>query len=113
MIKIGSIEINRGATENGFVFKDEEAFFDDYDAPCYVPELSNHVYTHNEILGICGDREDIATECFFGVDWQHPESWYEELFTCGGFIRCEACGYVYDGDEDDECPACGHMKEEE
>lgn len=96
MVKAGSVErkpdggwqIDREWYGQGYIFKDEEAFLTTPDAPCYVAELSDAVYTHHDILRICNGQEEIAKLCFDEIDWQHPETWLDEAIMNDEFEMC-------------------------
>lgn len=90
----------------GYIVKDEVAFLHHPDQVCYVPELSDEAYTHEDFLRICDNQELLAQLCFYAVDWQAPETWYDEQFYLGEFVRCEVCGRVYDAGDHDSCPHC-------
>ena len=75
--------IERGRTEQGYVFKDEKAFLKCKNKVCYVPELHDMGYTRKNFLDLCGGRADLAEELFFTVDWQSPESLLEDWLQQG------------------------------
>lgn len=82
-IKIGSYDkitnkIEREATAQGYVFKDEEAYIKGCGV-CYIPELSDEKYTREDFLRIANGNIDIANMLFEMVDWQSPETLYDEL----------------------------------
>jgi hypothetical protein len=100
--------IEREYYGQGDIFKDEEAFLNHYDKPCYIPELSDNVYTKQDFINMCGGREDLAEICFDIVDWQHPESWVEEQFVNSEWAECPACKYFYYRyDNPKPCEKCG------
>jgi hypothetical protein len=101
--------IEREYWGQGWIFKDEEAFYNHCDKPCYVPELSDTVYTKQAFINMCGGREDYAQECFDTVDWQHPETWVEEQFANGEWDECPACHHWYSRWAKDKppCEKCG------
>ena len=106
--------IEREFYQQGMIFKDEAAFLNHYDVPCYIPELSDEVYTKQEIINLCGGREDLAQKCFDALDWQHPETWIEEQFVNGEWDECPACKYFYDRyDKPEPCEKCGGSLEYE
>ena len=80
---IGSIEvvngevvsIERGQTEQGYVYKNFEAYSTG-DGICYIPELVDTSYTRKDFVE---DFGDLADEVFYTVDWQSPASYYDEL----------------------------------
>jgi hypothetical protein len=87
--------IERGATEQGYVFKDEEAFLHHPDKVCYIPELHDSGYTRQSFVDLCNGREDFAAILFEYVDWQSPETLFEEWFMNGEWDECEKCGYYH------------------
>jgi hypothetical protein len=100
--------IEREYFGQGYIFKDEEAFYGHPDKPCYVPELSDTAYTRQGLIELCGGREDFATECFQTVDWQHPETWVDEQFRHGEWDTCPKCGHWYDRHAEMlPCSKCG------
>ena len=106
--------IEREFYRQGYIFKDEEAFTDHYDKPCYVPELTDAVYTKQDFINMCGGREDFAGICFDIVDWQHPESWIEEQFVNSEWDECPACKWFYSRyGELKPCEKCGGALEYE
>ena len=114
MIQIGKYTSARDGREaliqrefygQGYIVKDEVAYVAHPEQVCYVPELSDTPYTHNDLLAICDDQENLARACFDCCDWQSPETWFEELFLIG-WIKCPACGRVYDTETLSDCPFC-------
>jgi hypothetical protein len=100
--------IEREFWGQGYIFKDEEAFLNHYDKPCYIPELSDNVYTKQDFINLCGGREDLAAICFDIVDWQHPESWIDEQFLGGEWDDCPECGHWYSRyGKLEPCEKCG------
>ena len=71
--------IDRDYYRQGWIFKDEEAFLHYPDKVCYVPELSDEGYTRQDFLDMVGGQKEFARECFYAVDWQHPETWIDDL----------------------------------
>ncbi len=98
--------IERGSTEQGYVFKDEEAYENDKDKVCYVPELSDEAYTGKDFLDIAGEQ-DLADELFDQVDWQHPETLWEEWWNYGELDKCQKCKKTFWCYGVDKCPHCG------
>ncbi len=90
----------------GFIFKDEAAYISRPDAVCYVAELSDTVYTHNDLLALCEGQEALARACFDSLCWQHPETWTDEQFTCGEWDKCPGCGRWFACYDATECPHC-------
>lgn len=107
--------IDRGYYRQGWIFKDEEAYLDEEhpDRICYIPELSDFLYTRKDFLNMCNGQSEIADRIFDEVDWQRPETcledqWYEELsicphcqkwYWCYGVDQCPYCGKKHDGNE--------------
>lgn len=88
-----------GNSENGFIFKDNEAYKNDWDAPCYVPEYAaedaavtiNGIeyecggskdkcnwYSHNDLLKICRYNHKICDSLFQEIDWCYPNTWLDD-----------------------------------
>lgn len=71
----------------GYGYKNKDAYEEDPDAICYIPEysfdedtLELHIescYTRNDFIKIAGDV-DKAGWLFNAVDWQHPEALIDE-----------------------------------
>lgn len=66
----------------GWIFKDEEAFLFKPDECCYIaesdyPNDEKH-YTRTDIVQICRGDVEVATMIFYMLDWQHPETLYDE-----------------------------------
>ncbi len=93
-----------GNTDNGFIFKDYEAYKNDWNAPCYVPEFAaeDHAVTidgieyecgghkdvcdwfsHNDLLRICDYNHKICDCMFDTIDWCYPETWAEDYINHG------------------------------
>lgn len=103
-------ELEKEFYGQGYIFKDWEAYSHRPDDPCYVPELSDTVYTANDILGLCNNQKEFADEIFGGVDWQHPESLFDDWYHNGEWKVCKNCGHIADngcGEEVEICPECG------
>ncbi len=52
--------LEREYFRQGWIFKDWRAFRNNMDAPCYVPELDDTVYTKKNFLALCNNQEEIA-----------------------------------------------------
>lgn len=123
MLKVGSIEmrdgewiIKREYHEQGFIFKDEDAYINQKDKPCYVPELDDAVYIGNDFLELCNGQQDLADELFEFVNWQHPETLKDEWLDHDEWIFCEDCGNIVnygDGFGYKSCPYCGRKVDED
>ena len=103
--------IERGPTDQGFVFKDEEAYETDKTKVCYVPELSDEAYTGKDFLDIAGEQ-DLADELFDQVDWQHPETLFDEWWNMGEIDKCKSCGKMFFCYNAKKCYRCGADYEE-
>ena len=106
-------ELQRDFFSQGWVFKDWEAFQNQPDAPCYVPELDDAVYTRNDFMELCGGQEEIAGELFYAVDWQSPSTLLNEWETAGEVDTCESCGKLFMAYNVKRCPHCGADVSEE
>lgn len=108
------ILLERDMSAQGMIFKDEDAFRERPTDPCYVPELTDTIYTREDILHICNNQEEVAERVFREIDWQHPEVYLDELFHDEEVYKCEHCGKIfdiYDG-QNPRCPFCGELREE-
>lgn len=100
--------IDREYYRQGWIFKDEDAFLHHPDQVCYVPELSDAAFTRQDFLDMCNGQEQFATECFYAVDWQHPETWVDEQYQHDEWGWCSQCEKIYDMAGDScPCPICG------
>lgn len=102
------IKIEREYFQQGWIFKDWEAFRDSMDAPCYVPELDNIVYTKRDFLVLCNNQEEIAEELFEQLDWQSPSTLFNEWEDMGEIEACEGCGKLLLVFGLERCPYCGN-----
>lgn len=71
------VSFERGRTLQGYVYKNMDAFKPG-GGVCYIPELSDIMYTYDDLLEICGDY-DTALTVLDMVDWQYIESLYDEI----------------------------------
>ena len=79
-----------GYDDNGYYFKDYQAYQDDWDAPCYVPEMEGK-YNNITINGVrydCGGRKDYMMGDIFynGFGLEDNCDWYSHndlLMMCG------------------------------
>lgn len=74
------VSFERGATLQGFVYKNMNEF-KPCGGVCYIPELSDTMYTYDDFMYICKDY-DTAITVFDMVDWQHVETAYDEFKEC-------------------------------
>ena len=98
--------IDREYHRQGYIVKDEEAYETSLEKVCYVPELSDATYTHQSFLDMCDGQEEIARSLFDRVDWQHPETLFEEDYANGEYDNCLECGKLFASYEVTECPHC-------
>lgn len=93
----------------GMIFKNDEAFYDieNPERACYIPELSDSVYTRKSFLDMCNNQPEIAEELYQSVDWQHPETLLEEWEIHGEIDTCRMCGKLFDSYGVVKCPHCG------
>ncbi len=99
--------IDREFYGQGYIFKDEEAYETSLDQVCYIPELTDNVYTHQDFLSIMDGQEELARDLFDRVDWQHPETLFEEDCANGEYDNCSGCGRLFACYEKSVCPHCG------
>jgi len=100
--------IDREATEQGFVFKDERAFYKRKKKVCYIPELHDTLYTRQDFLDMCNGNVSMAEYIFYAVDWQSPETLIEEMIQHGEWEECEKCEYYYcPHNKPSKCERCG------
>jgi hypothetical protein len=114
--KIENGIIEREYFGQGFIYKDFKAFEKKSDDICYVPELSTNdneeatienttTYNYNDFLELANSfletneesrnwckknnvsAEDIETELFHAVDWQHPETLLNEWEIQGSYTE--------------------------
>jgi hypothetical protein len=95
MIKIGKKEngvFYGDCTDNGIVYKSEEAYLNRPDEICYIPEYGfseEHPYygtetevvgySHNELLKICDQNKSLCDAVFSLLDWQSPGVLLDEI----------------------------------
>lgn len=104
--------ISRDYFRQGWIFQDEEAYLDEKhpNRVCYIPELSNSLYTRQNFLDMCKGQVEFANELFYGSDWQHPESLMQDWMVNNEWVECQHCGSLIDygdGFNDTKCPKCG------
>lgn len=100
----------QGASAQGFVFKDEEAFRNKEDKVCYIPEHDDYWerfekdqegvieeteggeitcgYTYKNFLDICDGIPRLAELIFNEVDWQYPETLLNEFCDSNDTYDC-------------------------
>ena len=105
--------LRRQYYRQGWIFKDWYAFYHELKKPCYVPELSETVYTREGFLNLCKGQEDIAELVFEAVDWQSPEVYLDEQYQEGELDICKFCGNIFMSYGVERCPYCGAERKEE
>lgn len=104
----GSItELQREFFGQGWIFKDWKAFRENQNVPCYVPELSDTVYTREDFMFLCDNQEEIAEKLFYEVDWQSPSTLMYEWEKDGEIDICDQCGRMFLSYDVHKCPHCG------
>ena len=86
---IGSIDkrkIVRGATMQGYVYKNDDAYYHHPTEICYVPELSDDTYTAEDFFNIAKGNRKIADLIFELCDWQSPETELDQLLMYEDYI---------------------------
>ncbi len=110
MLKVGTFEkpdkIHREYYGQGMIFKDEEAFKYRHDEICYIPELSDTLYSRNNIVDACKGSIEVAEEVFSALDWQHVESLIEDWEINGELVACKNCGKMFFCYDEICCPYC-------
>lgn len=64
------------------MFKDTAAF-EKKEGVCYIPESGDDEYTYQDFLEIGMGNEKLAAVLFSLVDWQSPETVFDELLREG------------------------------
>ena len=100
--------IEREYYGQGMIFKDEEAYKEHPEQVCYVPELSDSIYTRQDFLNLCDGNVEMADELFDNCDWQHPESLIEDWVVNGEWEKCGRCGMLFGCQMHDSCTNCGN-----
>lgn len=104
------LELKREFFRQGWIFKDEEAYKNNYDLPCYVPELYDAVYTAADFLDECSGIKEIADELFDSVDWQNPTTLLEEWLEAREVEVCVNCKKIYWSFGREKCPYCNKKR---
>lgn len=102
--------ITREWLGQGYCFRSLDAFKNRPNDPCYVPELSDTVYTAEDFLRICNGQKDFAEELFLACDWAHPETVLDERILTEQWLRCPGCGSLINygfGYLETKCEKCG------
>ncbi|GHU82948.1 hypothetical protein FACS189468_7680 [Spirochaetia bacterium] len=77
-------EYIRDFSGQGWHYKDGEAFGNKTDEVCYIPELSDEHYTYVDFLRISKGNKAILEYLFDTVDWQSPETLFNDLLISEG-----------------------------
>lgn len=105
--------ISREFYRQGFIVKDEDAFLHHPDKVCYVPENSGAAYTRNDFLSLCNGQEEFAQQLFDSVNWQHPETLFDDCFRENEWGWCDNCQKIYNMEGVACCcPECGNASTE-
>lgn len=107
ILEDGTIE--KGSSNQGLVYWNTWAF-KSQNGVCYVPELSDTEYTYDDFLRISKGNTDIAEMLFKTVDWQSPETLYDEWINEDEVNECNNCGKSYLSYDVDICPYCNSPK---
>lgn len=67
----------------GWHYKDCEAFDNKTGKVCYIPELFDDYYTYADFLRISKGNEAVLEYLFEMVDWQRPETLFNDLVLSG------------------------------
>ena len=92
-----------------FVFKDPPAFESKSDRICYIAENDVYTegYTYSDFLDIAKGSVDVAEFLFCNVDWQHPETVFDESIREDEIGECSCCGKWYLSYNKSVCDQCG------
>lgn len=102
------VELEKGYYRQGWIFKDEYAFYHEPEKPCYVPEEEEeNFYTREDFIALCNGQEKIAEMIFDEVDWQHPETCFDEQFQHGELDICQSCHKIFMSYDVACCSYCG------
>jgi len=63
----------------GCFYLDHDAFFNKTNEVCYIPELFDTQYTYIDFINIAKNNEELARYLFTTVDWQSPETLFNDL----------------------------------
>lgn len=109
------VELRREFYGQGMIFKSWDAYQNRPTDPCYVPEMSEAVYTAEDFFHLCNNQKEFADELFAACDWQHPESLLDEWKQSGEWEECPHCGYLIDCGNifrGNKCLHCGREVDE-
>jgi hypothetical protein len=63
----------------GWIYKDYNAFEEKAKSVCYIPELFDTQYRYDDFMRVAKGNEKLAEVLFDWVDWQSPETLFEDL----------------------------------
>ena len=66
--------------DSGMVYKNYENYETGIGI-CYIPELSDELYTKEDILILCDGNERLAWFIFDVIEGQIPETFYNDLYN--------------------------------
>ena len=75
------LAVDKEAYGQGYIFKDEDAFYYQPYEPCYVAEhqdVGDVAWCFHSFLELTGGRKALAAYLFESVDWQSPSSLLDE-----------------------------------
>lgn len=103
------ILLTKGFLSQEWVFKDPSAFESHSDRICYIAENDVYTedYTYSDFLDIAKGSRDVAVFLFNNVDWQHPETVFDESIREGEIGECSCCGRWYLSYNKSVCDQCG------
>jgi len=73
----------KGDGTQGKIYMNFTAFENQTNDVCYISELSDTQYKYSDFLKIAKGNKNLAKIIFDMVDWQHPETIFEELCNNG------------------------------
>ena len=100
------IRLHRGYSGQGWIYKDQAAFYDRPCAPYYVPELTDNIYTGNGLRELCCGQGEIAGRLFHELDWQNPSALMGEWEADGEIRACRNCRKLVLPYDANTCPYC-------
>jgi hypothetical protein len=63
----------------GWYYKDVDAFNNKTGEVCYIPELSDDHYSYADFIKISKENKIVLEYLFDTVDWQSPETLFNDL----------------------------------
>ena len=114
-LKLGKIKKNGEIVRDSYgssgeIFWDWYAFLADKNAPCYVPEEEDVIFTKNDLIKLCDGSVKIADELFYWLKGEDPSILLEEWAETGRIYRCEKCGKFSVPMDEKNCPHCNAPK---